>query len=117
MSSPTLQQTLMDLESTLEDEREALRTLNGPKIDDTASRKAVLEQRLRTHAASGTPLAPQERQMLGRIRAAARQNLLLLVHARACVRGAIAAIQGCLDGAYPMAPAAAVAPLRVDVRR
>ena len=115
----SLGEILAELEATLEDERQALRTLHGPRIDEAAARKVALEERLRTLTASGASLTATERGALERVRSATRRNMVLLVHARACVRGALAAARGCVEGAYPAArsSAASGAPLRVDIRR
>jgi hypothetical protein len=117
MSLPNFQETLTELEGTLEEERLALRTLQRPAIDEAAARKVALEQRLRELAASKVSLGASERKMLERVRRAAQRNMILLIHARTCLRGALAAVGGCLDGAYPAARAPSVAPLRLDVRR
>jgi len=117
MSLPDFQETLTELEGTLEDERRALRTLRRAAIDEAAGRKVALEKRLRELAASKVSLGPTERKSLERVRGAAQRNMMLLIHARTCVRGALAAVSGCLDGAYPTIRAPAVAPLRLDIRR
>jgi beta-glucosidase-like glycosyl hydrolase len=117
MGLPTLQETLSELEGTLEDERQALRTLRRAEIDQAAARKVALEQRLREFAASKASLGAAERKSLERVRRAAQRNMMLLIHARACVRGALAAVRGSFEGAYPTQRALAVAPLRLDVRR
>jgi hypothetical protein len=117
MSSPTIQETLTELEGTLEEERQALRTLRRVEIDQAASRKVALEQRLRELTASKVSLGATERKSLERVRSAAQRNMMLLIHARACVRGALAAVSGSLEGAYPTARAPSVAPLRLDLRR
>src|SRR5580698_4415344 len=117
MSPPTLQETLSELEGTLEDERQALRTLQRAEIDQAAARKVALEQRLREFAASKASLGPAERKSLERVRGAAQRNMMLLIHARACVRGALAAVSGSLEGAYPTVRVQSVAPLRLDIRR
>ncbi len=117
MSQPSFQETLAELEGTLEDERLALRTLRRAAIDEAASRKVALEQRLRELAASKVTLGPTERKTLERVRGAAQRNMMLLIHARACVRGALASVSGALDGAYPTVRTPTVAPLRLDIRR
>lgn len=117
MSLPNLQETLSELESTLEDERRALRTLQSGEIGQTAARKVALEKRLRELAGSKVSLGATERKSLERVRGAAQRNMMLLIHARACVRGALAAVSGSVDGAYPTNRALAVAPMRLDVRR
>jgi hypothetical protein len=117
MSPANFQETLAELEGTLADERLALRTLHKEKIEQAAARKVALEQRLRELAASNAPLGVLERKALERVRGVARRNMMLLIHARKCVRGAMAAVSGCPEGAYPTIRAPAFAPLRVDIRR
>jgi hypothetical protein len=118
MAPRNLQETLAELEGTLEEERQALRTLRTAAIDEAAARKTVLERCLREYASSHGPLGGAERNALERVRVAAKRNMVLLVHARSCVRGALAAVTGSLSGAgYPMANTPRVAPLRFDVRR
>jgi hypothetical protein len=117
MSLPTFQETLSELEGTLEEERQALRTLRRDEIDRAAARKVALELRLREFATSKASLGAAERKSLERVRGAAQRNMMLLIHARACVRGALAAVRGSFEGAYPTSRAPAVAPLRLDIRR
>ena len=61
MSLPALQEILAELEGVLEDERLALRTLHGEKIDQAVARKVALEERLREVAAAGATFGPAER--------------------------------------------------------
>lgn len=119
MSPPSLQEVLAELEVTLETERQALRTLRGAGIDAAAARKVALEEKLREFGASRKAFGPAELRALERVRDATRRNMVLLVHARACVRGALAAARGCVEGGYPTSrvSSAAAAPLRLDLKR
>ncbi|HLK39060.1 MAG TPA: hypothetical protein VKU41_20000 [Polyangiaceae bacterium] len=118
MPPTSLQDVLAELEGTLETERLALRTLQGAGIDAAAARKVVLEEKLREFGASREAFGPAELRALERVRSATRRNMVLLVHARACVRGALAAARGSVEGGYPAARApSAAAPLRLDLKR
>jgi hypothetical protein len=108
-------QLLQETEQLLVDEREALRTLDALGIESATERKTELEVRLRELNAF-SPLRPEERALLERVRDAAQANQVLVVHARACVRAGLNAASGATNDGYPSSRVSAAAPLRVDVR-
>ncbi len=109
---------LKELERVLVEERSAIRKLDTDNIELAATKKTDLEAKLSTAIAAGESATMDDHAILERVRAAARANQLLLVHARACVRGVVALVSGKLPDAYPAvaAPAAAAAPaVRVNM--
>lgn len=107
--------TLAEIQDVLEAERVALRTLDLPGIELAAERKKQLEERLREFGAKG-PLAEDERIAVSKVRDAALANQLLLVHARSCVRGALALATGQSSEPYAHASSASAGPLRVNLK-
>jgi hypothetical protein len=108
---------LTALERVLVEERSAIRKLDTAGIDAAASKKIELEARLSACMQSGEGLSKGDRRTLERVCAAARANQLLLVHARACVRGVVSILRGTLPDGYP-APSTAplnFAAVRVNV--
>jgi len=113
-----LDETLSAIHRVLTDEYAALCKLDGPSIDDAVARKVELNEKLRALIGQGV-ISKEQRESLTRVRAAAQKNQALLVHARACVRGALAAACGISDGAvYSQRSAASnsEAPLRLNMR-
>ncbi len=96
---------LQDLERVLVEERSAIRKLDIDGIDNAATRKLELEAKLSAKIADGQTATMADHATLERVRAAARANQLLLVHARACIRGVVAIVSGRLPDAYPATPA------------
>ena len=110
-----IQETLRELEEILEQERKALRTLDMAVIDAAAERKRELDKSLNDLVAEGRGPSVADAPVLERVVAVAKENQLLLVHARACVRGALALLTGNQpDGYHPSATPAV--PARVDIR-
>ena len=107
--SERLHDVLLDLSCVLAAERRALITLDGAGIDDAAVAKERLDAELRHHLgeAIDAELAP----LLLRVRSAARENQLLVAHARATVRDALALATGDLGGRRGSGPA-----IRLDVK-
>jgi hypothetical protein len=110
-----LRQTLSEIEQVLEEERAALRILDLPAIDVAATRKLQLESRLRELLPSGS-LGSKERALLERVRKTAGANQLLLVHARACVRGALALASGQPAEPYAQRTLSSPGPVRVNLK-
>jgi flagellar biosynthesis/type III secretory pathway chaperone len=108
---------LADLETLLAQEREALKRLDTDSIESITERKARLERELR-ELSEACDLTGAEREVAGRIREAAQANQLLLVHARACVRNALAIATGQAASQYTAGGAEAAVPsaLRVNVK-
>jgi hypothetical protein len=92
--SNAFQILLEQLQDVLEAEHTALRALHRPSIEVAAERKVDIEARLRDIAHRGIKATPQQKLLLERIRTHARRNQLLLVHARACIQGALALATG-----------------------
>ncbi len=87
MSHPSdIKQAIDALFVVLEEERAALRTVDGAAVEKAATRKAELAKTL--EAASVPELAPHA-DSLGRLRAELRRNGVLLAHARACLVQAV----------------------------
>ena len=104
------------LERVLFEERSAIKKLDTAAIDGAATKKIELEAKLSAAIARGERPTKEGHALLERVRAMARANQLLLVHARACVRGVVAIMSGKLPDAYPTAPTPAnVAAIRVNV--
>jgi hypothetical protein len=109
---------LKALELVLVEERSAIRKLDTNNIERAATKKTELEARLSAKIAEGETATKDDHAILERVRAAARANQLLLVHARACIRGVVALVSGKMPDTYPTvaAPAAAAAPaVRVNM--
>jgi len=119
VSSGELMSVLGALERLLEEERHALRVLDPALIDVATARKLELEQKLAELVpAVGAPGGEVE-AALKRVREAAHENHLLVVHARSCVRAGLAAATGTApeDYATVRPPGATqIAALKVDVR-
>lgn len=96
---------LTELEHVLVEERSAIRKLDTPVIEAAAQKKLELEARLSAKIAAGVRPTSEERATLERVHAAARANQLLLVHARACLRGVVAIVSGKQPDTYPAAAA------------
>ena len=110
-----LRSTLTELEQVLASEREALRKLDLEGVQRASTCKAELERKLREHAPL-KPLEGEDRAILLRIRAAAQANQLLIVHARACIRGALALATGQVTEPYSQHPPSPPGPLRINLR-
>jgi hypothetical protein len=109
---------LTELEHVLVEERSAIRKLDTDNIERMATKKLELEGKLTGAIAAGKKATKEDHAILERVRAAARANQLLLVHARACVRGVVALVSGKMPDAYPsvVSPAVAAAPaVRVNL--
>src|SRR5689334_17866882 len=103
-----MHQILQELERVLVEERSSIRKLDTNGIDLAAAKKIELEKKLTLAIESGVKPRKEDHELLERVRTAARANQLLLVHARACVRGVVSLVSGRLPDAYP-ASAGAVA--------
>jgi hypothetical protein len=87
-----LQDLLEQLRRVLADERHSLEKLDRAGIEFAADQKLELVEQI-NEARKGGAIAAGDRQLLEEISQHARTNHLLLVHARACVRGALALVQ------------------------
>ena len=105
-----MHEILKELEHVLVEERSAIRKLDTSNIELAATKKTELEAKLSAAIAAGKKATKDDHAVLERVRQAARANQLLLVHARACIRGVVALVSGKMPEAYPTvaAPAAAV---------
>lgn len=112
-SNETASVILEELERVLKDEHRALRALDRDEIERAAERKLVLDARLRRAEPTAADLPA-----LKRVRRAALDNQLLIVHARACLQSVIGMVTGDNFTTYPgTAPKRAVAePMRLSVR-
>jgi hypothetical protein len=110
-----LQMTLAEIARVLEQERIALRGLDVAGIELASRCKLQLEERLRECAAAGS-FDNEDRSAVARIRDAALANQLLLVHARACVRGALALATGQPAEPYAQTSRSSPGPLRVNLK-
>jgi hypothetical protein len=111
----SIRTTLAEIQDVLEFERAALRTLDLPGIQLATERKKLLQERLRNCAANG-PLGDDDRRAVSKVREAALANQLLLVHARSCVRGALALATGQSAEPYAHASSGSAGPLRVNLK-
>jgi len=107
---------LSELEGLLHGETVALKRLDREAIDEFASRKIELLERL-GRTMSIARLDPNNRSQLARLHKAALMNQLLLVHARDAVRGTLAMLVGENTARSPSShPTPTAGGMRVDVR-
>lgn len=109
---PPVDEAVRLLRSTLDAERAAIRTRSSEAILKTAEQKEALLDALKRHAAAGQ--GPAVRDALRELVPALRQNLVLLAHARDCLRDAIEAVRG--EVLPPVPTVNASAPLRPGMR-
>lgn len=111
--------TLDELDELLDKERVALRTLDTEAIELATRAKVALDERMR-ELGKMRRFDVSHLERLNALRERAVHNQLLYAHARACVRGAIAAATGGEELTYrpPTQPPAGTTtnPVRVDVR-
>lgn len=110
-----LRTTLDEIERVLESERLALRVLDLSGIEQASEKKRELERRLRD-SAFNLALSGDDRDRIRRVRETALANQLLLVHARACVRGALSLATGRPVDPYTSASSTSPGPLRLNVK-
>ena len=124
MTDAELTQTLESLESVLAREFRALVALDGDALEQTTAQKLALEEALR---AAPMPVTGDLRvkSSLERIKHSAQVNQALMVHARACIQGALRLATGAFAeppcyGPVTSAPSAQLpdgsTPVRVNVR-
>lgn len=109
---PPVDEVARLLRSLLDAERAAIRTRSSEAILKTAEQKEALLQTLQRHAAAGQ--GPAVRDALRELVPALRQNLVLLAHARDCLRDAIEAVRG--EVLPPVPTVNASVPLRPGMR-
>ncbi len=107
----TPRKLLEELEVILAEEALALRSPKGEELEQIAARKLKVERGL----AQAGPLAQEDREIAERVRVAALNNQMLLVHARDTVRGVIATMTGAPSIEHPLARQS-TAPVRLDVK-
>jgi hypothetical protein len=106
------------LHRVLADEFEALKKLDAEAVERAATVKEALTEKL-SALKSKLPDQPSVRATIGRIQAASQANQALLIHARACLRGAIELASGSAmeRASYSRTPGSGPAPaLKVDIR-
>jgi hypothetical protein len=117
MNDKELTETLEALEGVLAREFRALVTLDGKAIEMTTTEKRDLDDKLR---ALGRPVSasPAVNSALQRIKLAAHTNQALLVHARACLQGALRITTGAMSEppSYARSREEAFSPVRVNTR-
>jgi hypothetical protein len=110
---------LTETEQVLRDEHEALCRLDAVAIEEATAKKLLLRDRLAALGAAGKPAASARKRLVA-IKKAAQQNHGMLLHARACIQGAIDVVAGRRTGpcTYRKAPpsGATTEPLRVNVK-
>lgn len=85
----TPEQRLDRIEGLLDEERDALRRLDGARVEALTDEKAALVRGLPEGLQGRPDLAPRVRAMA----AGLRRNAVLLAHARDCLRDVLAAVQ------------------------
>ena len=106
------------LHRVLSDEFAALKRLDAEAVERAAACKEILIEQLAA-LKSRLPNEPAVRETIVGIQAASQANQALLIHARACLRGAIELASGASmePASYSRTPASGPAPaLRVDIR-
>jgi hypothetical protein len=116
-SSENVARLLEELEATLAEEHRALRALDRESLERSARQKLRLDEELRKETRDTRP-RPEHSEQLLRIRRAALENQVLIVHARACVQSVLSMVTGEAFTTYPGAAPSRVAPgpLQVSVR-
>lgn len=105
----TPEQALDQIDQLLEEERTAIRLLDGERVQAICDEKLALMQNLQTLLDGREDLAPK----LQSITAGLRRNAVLLANARDCLRDVLAAIPG---APQPALNAASTAPIRLSLR-
>ncbi len=82
------EQSLDRIERLLDEERDALRRLDGARVDALTDEKAALIHGLHGSLPGRADLAPRMRA----VAAGLRRNAVLLAHARDCLRDVLAAV-------------------------
>jgi hypothetical protein len=106
------------LHRVLGDEFAALKKLDAAAVERAAASKELLIEKLAA-LRNKLPDQPGVRATIGRIQAASQANQALLIHARACVRGALELASGATieSASYSRTPASGPATaLRFDIR-
>lgn len=106
------------LHRVLSDEFAALKRLDAETVERAAACKEVLTEKLAA-LRNKLPDEPGVRATIGRIQVASQANQALLIHARACLRGALELSSGATiePASYSRTPGSGPAPaLRVDIR-
>ncbi len=86
---------LNQFETLLEEERAALRTLDGTRVDAIDDEKSAFLRNLQSHKLDGrADLTPR----LRRLSSGLRRNAVLLAHARDCLRDVLSVIHGAPEG-------------------
>lgn len=111
-----LEETLSTLEDVLASELKALKCLDAAGIDTATSQKLALDAKLRSFGGK-LPNRPGIRESMTRLRSAAQVNQALLIHARACLKGAIEmASGGAVESISYARPLSESAPVRINLR-
>ncbi len=111
-----LEETLSTLEAVLATEFKALKCLDAAGIETATSQKLILDAKLRSFVGN-VPDRPAIRESMTRLRSAAQVNQALLIHARACLRGAIEmASGGSVESISYARPLSESAPVRINLR-
>ena len=106
------------LHRVLADEFEALKKMDADAVERAAAIKEALIEKL-SALKSKLPDHPSVRATIGRIQVASQANQALLIHARACLRGAIEIASGSAmeRASYSRTPGSGPSPaLKVDIR-
>jgi len=106
------------LHRVLSDEFAALKKLDAPAVERAAACKELLVEKLAV-LRNKLPDQPGVRATIGRIQVASQANQALLIHARACLRGALELASGATveSASYTRTPGSGPSPaLRVDIR-
>jgi hypothetical protein len=106
------------LHRVLSDEFAALKRLDAEGVERAAACKEALVEKLGA-LRNKLPDEPGVRATIGRIQVASQANQALLIHARACLRGAIELASGASlePASYSRTPGSGPSPaLRVDIR-
>jgi hypothetical protein len=82
----TAEELLHSMRSALEDERAAIRRLDAEGVNQATARKEQILERVRDAPASERPAMIE---VLKELKSELRRNLVLLAHARDCLRQAI----------------------------
>jgi flagellar biosynthesis/type III secretory pathway chaperone len=99
-----------ELDRVLDEERQAIRRLDGERVNALSDLKVTL---VRTLQESSIEHRPEHAQRLRALAAGLRRNAVLLAHARDCLQDVLAVVHGAPS---PVSRSRSVPPVRLSLR-